>query len=232
MIVGIPNVGKSTLVNALVGEKVAITSDKPQTTRSALRGIMDADGAQVVIVDTPGYHKPRNLLGRRLNEVVRGAWSDVDLAIFVVDGKAGVGTGDKKVSEDLAAARCPTFCVVNKTDAMRKDEIAVALTAASALSDFDEYVPVSARTGDTVDVHGHQVEPRRRHLHRQLLSAAAVASSKEGRFPAGFREVVGRNDAQCRGAGDWTKGLRDSEAAMRHGMNGSVHDGSPFSTLS
>lgn len=151
-VVGRPNVGKSTLVNALVGEKVAITSDKPQTTRSALRGIMDVPGGQVVIVDTPGYHKPRNLLGQRLNEVVRSAWSDVDLAIFVVDGKAGVGTGDKKVSEDLAAARCPTFCVVNKTDSMRKDEIAVALSAASTLSDFDEYIPTSARTGDTVDV--------------------------------------------------------------------------------
>ena len=95
-VVGRPNVGKSTLVNALVGGKVAITSDKPQTTRSAIRGVLDLEGAQVVFVDTPGYHKPRTLLGQRLNEVVRAAWSDVDLALFVVDGAAGVGRGDEK----------------------------------------------------------------------------------------------------------------------------------------
>ncbi|MEA2499634.1 MAG: GTPase [Actinomycetota bacterium] len=151
-IVGRPNVGKSTLVNALVGDKVAIVSDKPQTTRTAIRGIVEAPGAQVVLVDTPGYHKPRNLLGKRLNEVVRTAWSDVDVALFVVDGRAGIGTGDAKVAQDLRAAGRPIICVVNKIDVMDKGKVAAALTGASRLGDFSEFVPVSARAGDGVDL--------------------------------------------------------------------------------
>lgn len=151
-VVGRPNVGKSTLVNAMVGNKVSITSDKPQTTRGAIRGILNQPGVQVVLVDTPGYHKPHTLLGSRLNEVVRAAWSDVDLALFVVDGKSGVGRGDAKVAGDLDHARCPTFCVVNKVDVMKPDRIAAALSASSELGDFDEFVPVSALTGDGMDL--------------------------------------------------------------------------------
>jgi GTP-binding protein Era len=156
-VVGRPNVGKSTLVNALVGEKVAITSDKPQTTRNAIRGVLDADNAQVVFVDTPGYHKPRTLLGQRLNDVVRATWSDVDAAIFVVDGAAGIGRGDEKVASDMASrvggeGAPPVFCVVNKVDLMSRDEVARELVKASALGDFAEYVPVSARTGEQLDV--------------------------------------------------------------------------------
>jgi GTPase len=149
-VVGRPNVGKSTLVNALVGNKVAITSDKPQTTRSAVRGILSAEDHQVVLIDTPGYHKPRTLLGRRLNDVVRAAWADVELALFLVDGHAGVGRGDERVAADLASAGRPTFLVVNKVDLMSRDQIAVALTASSRLGDFDEFVPVAAKTGDGV----------------------------------------------------------------------------------
>jgi len=151
-VVGRPNVGKSTLVNALVGDKVAITSDKPQTTRSAVRGVLDAPDAQVVLVDTPGYHKPRTLLGKHLNEVVRSAWSDVDLALLVVDGPAGVGRGDERVSGDLAATRRPVIAIVNKIDVMRPGDIAAGLTALARLGDFEEYVPVSARIGDGVDL--------------------------------------------------------------------------------
>ncbi len=151
-VVGRPNVGKSTLVNALVRAKVAITSDKPQTTRSAIRGVVNREGVQVVLVDTPGYHKPRTLLGHRLNDIVRATWSDVDLALFVVDGAAGVGRGDERVAADLQAASCPAFCVVNKVDAMSRDRVAVALTAAAAIRDFDEFVPVSAKTGEGVEL--------------------------------------------------------------------------------
>jgi GTPase len=150
-VVGRPNVGKSTLVNALVGNKVAITSDKPQTTRSAIRGILDAPGAQAVLVDTPGYHKPRTALGERLNEVVREAWSDVDVSVFVVDGRSGIGRGDERVTADLSEAGGPIFCVVNKIDLLGRDGIAAALIAASRLGDFEEFVPVSARTGDGVE---------------------------------------------------------------------------------
>ena len=152
-VVGRPNVGKSTLVNGLVGGKVSITSDKPQTTRSAVRGILNLPSVQVVLVDTPGYHKPRTLLGNRLNDLVRAAWSDVEVALFVVDGKAGVGRGDARVAADLrSAADCPTICVVNKVDLMKPHQIAGALTSVAAMGDFEEFVPISAKTGDGVDV--------------------------------------------------------------------------------
>ena len=151
-VVGRPNVGKSTLVNALVGGKVAITSDKPQTTRSAIRGILDVGETQVVFVDTPGYHKPQTLLGRKLNEVVRAVWSDVDLALLILDGASGVGRGDEKLAHDLSRASAPTICVVNKVDVMKPDAIAAELSAAAGLGDFDEFVPLSARTGDGVDL--------------------------------------------------------------------------------
>jgi GTPase len=172
-VVGRPNVGKSTLVNALIGEKVAITSDKPQTTRSAIRGVLDAPDVQVVLVDTPGYHKPRTLLGHRLNSVVRAAWSDVDLALFVVDAAAGVGRGDARVAADLRSAAVPAFCVVNKTDAAGRAAIAAALASASNLGDFDEFVPISARTGDGV----------------ALLRDLAIARMPEGPqyYPPGMR---------------------------------------------
>jgi GTPase len=151
-VIGRPNVGKSTLVNALVGGKVAITSDKPQTTRSAIRGIVDAPGAQAVLVDTPGYHKPRTALGERLNDVVREAWWDVDVAIFVVDGRAGIGRGDERVASDLNGAGRPTLCVLNKIDLLSRESIVAGLLAASKLADFEEIVPVSARDGDGIDI--------------------------------------------------------------------------------
>jgi GTP-binding protein Era len=151
-VVGRPNTGKSTLVNALVGNKVAIVSARPQTTRGAVRGIINAEARQVVLVDTPGYHKPRTLLGRRLNEVVRAVWSDVDLVLFVVDGRAGVGTGDARVAADLDGVSCPIFCVVNKIDLLGPPAIAGALAGVSTLRDFAEFVPVSAVEGDGVDL--------------------------------------------------------------------------------
>lgn len=151
-VVGRPNVGKSTLVNSLVGGKVAITSDKPQTTRSTIRGILDAGDTQVVFVDTPGFHKPRTLLGERLNEVVRAAWSDVDLALFVIDGAAGVGRGDRFLAESLGIAGDRTFCLVNKIDRMSKDDVLQALIAVKELGDFAEFVPVSALLGEGLDV--------------------------------------------------------------------------------
>jgi len=150
-VVGRPNVGKSTLVNALVSAKVAITSDKPQTTRTAVRGILDIDDVQVVFVDTPGFHKPRTLLGERLNSAVRAAGADVDLTLFVVDGASGVGRGDKYLADSLRLASSATFCVVNKIDALDKGRIARALVSAAQLGDFDEFVPVSARTGEGLD---------------------------------------------------------------------------------
>ena len=147
-VVGRPNVGKSTLVNALVGQKVAIVSDKPQTTRRGIRGIVTTDDAQVVFVDTPGFHKPRTALGSRLNEIVGGSTEGVDAIVQVVDAAAGVGRGDAYVyGQQLAHHPVPKLCAVNKIDAIRGRKEVPQLQAASDLGEFDEVVPVSAKTG-------------------------------------------------------------------------------------
>ena len=147
-VVGRPNVGKSTLVNALVGQKVAIVSDKPQTTRRGIRGIVTTDEAQVVFVDTPGFHKPRTALGSRLNEIVGGSTEGVDAIVQVVDAAAGVGRGDAYVyGQQLAHHPVPKLCAVNKIDAIRGRKEVPQLQAASDLGEFDEVVPVSAKTG-------------------------------------------------------------------------------------
>jgi GTP-binding protein Era len=152
-VVGRPNVGKSTLVNALVGQKVAIVSDKPQTTRKGIRGILTTHEAQVVFVDTPGFHKPRTALGSRLNEIVGESTEGVDAIVLVVDAAAGVGRGDAFVYErQLAPHPCPKLCAVNKLDAVRGRREVPQLQAASDLGAFDEIVPVSARTGSGVEL--------------------------------------------------------------------------------
>ncbi|MGQ0668482.1 MAG: GTPase Era [Actinomycetota bacterium] len=151
-VVGRPNTGKSTLVNALVGQKVAIVSDKPGTTRWGIRGILTTDGFQIAFTDTPGFHKPRTLLGRRLNEEVAASVEGVDAVVQVVDGATGVGRGDAFVFErQVGPAPCPKLCVVNKLDVLRGHDAVPQLAAAAGLGDFDEVVPVSARTGDGVE---------------------------------------------------------------------------------
>ncbi len=150
-VVGRPNVGKSTLVNALVGEKVAIVSDKPQTTRRGIRGILTTADAQVAFTDTPGFHKPKTLLGSRLNDVVTGAVEGVDVVLLVVDAAAGIGRGDAFVYERrVRPAGAPAICVVNKVDELRHHLVVPQLAAAAKLGAFDEIVPVSARDGTGV----------------------------------------------------------------------------------
>ncbi|HEX9121864.1 MAG TPA: GTPase Era [Actinomycetota bacterium] len=150
-VVGRPNVGKSTLVNALVGRKVAIVSDRPQTTRRGIRGILTTEGFQVVFTDTPGFHKPRTPLGARLNEVVGGSVQGVDGVILVVDAVAGVGRGDAFVYErHVKALACPKVCAVNKLDAALGRREVPQLQAAADLGEFDEIVPVSAKAGTGV----------------------------------------------------------------------------------
>jgi GTP-binding protein Era len=142
-LVGRPNVGKSTLLNAILGQKVSIVSPVAQTTRTQVRGVLNRAGAQVVFVDTPGIHKPRTALGERLNQTAEGALADVDVVCLVLDATAPIGKGDRWV-----AARVPTdaFCVVNKVDAALREEVLAQLAAAAEL-DLAEYFPVSARTG-------------------------------------------------------------------------------------
>jgi len=152
-VVGRPNVGKSTLVNALVGRKVAIVSDKPQTTRRHIRAIWNAPDAQVVFTDTPGFHKPKTLLGTRTNALVRDAVEGVDVVIQVVDAAAGVGRGDAYVyAQQVAPVAGAKVCAVNKVDALRHHAVVPQLEAAAALGAFDEIVPTSARDGKGVGV--------------------------------------------------------------------------------
>ncbi|HSJ46599.1 MAG TPA: GTPase Era [Euzebyales bacterium] len=151
-IVGRPNVGKSTLLNALVGVPVAITTPVPQTTRHAVRGVLHDDGVQVVFVDTPGLHKPRTLLGTRLNEVARESVADVDLLLFVVDAAGGIGSGDRFVAGLLTDHADRTIAVVNKIDCISKAAQLPAIEAVAQLALWAEVVPVSAKTGEGVDV--------------------------------------------------------------------------------
>ena len=146
--VGRPNVGKSTLMNSLVGTKIAITSSRPQTTRHAIRGIVARPDAQLVVVDTPGLHRPRTLLGERLNDVVRATLSEVDVVGFCLPADEKVGPGDRYLAEELGRLRrTPVLAVITKTDAAGRDTIGAQLLAASELGDWADVVPVSAVGG-------------------------------------------------------------------------------------
>ncbi len=151
--VGRPNVGKSTLLNAIVGQKIAITSDKPQTTRRAIRGIVTRENEQLVIVDTPGMHKPRTLLGERLGEVVREVWSDVDVIGLCIPADEKIGPGDRRIAAELAeqAARTPVIGIVTKTDRVKPHQIVEQLLAVSTVREFADIIPVSAKSHYQID---------------------------------------------------------------------------------
>lgn len=152
--VGRPNVGKSTLTNALVGEKVAITSDKPQTTRRAIRGIVNRPAGQLVIVDTPGIHRPRTLLGQRLNDLVEQVLGDVDVIAFCVPADQKVGPGDTRIAASLDGyRRAKKVAIVTKTDTASRDEIMERLIEVDALrEDWAAVIPLSAVTNEQLDV--------------------------------------------------------------------------------
>ncbi len=150
-VVGRPNVGKSTLVNALVGEKVAITSPRPQTTRNTIRGILNREGFQIVFVDTPGLHKPRTALGSRLNRLVYGSLEETDGVILVLDATQKIGPGDRLIAERLQEAGATTVVVVNKTDIASQEQILEQLSEAGEWG-FAAYVPVSALDADGVEL--------------------------------------------------------------------------------
>ncbi len=148
-VVGRPNVGKSTLVNQIVGSKVSITSRRPQTTRNSIRGVLHGDGFQMVLVDTPGLHKPRNELGTRLNSLVYGSLAETDAVLFVIDARMPIGPGDRRIAERLLHAEASVVLVVNKIDVASRSEVVDQLAKAGEW-DFDQYFPVSAANGHGV----------------------------------------------------------------------------------
>jgi GTPase len=149
--VGRPNAGKSTLINALVGQKIAITSSRPQTTRHVVRGVLHRPDAQLVLVDTPGVHRPRTLLGERLNELVREVWSEVDVVGMCMPADEEIGRGDRFIAEAVGALKVPVVAVVTKTDLVSRATLAQRLAGTGELADFADVVPVSALTGTQLD---------------------------------------------------------------------------------
>lgn len=149
-LIGRPNVGKSTLLNSIIGKKVAITSDKPQTTRNMIQGIYNEEDTQIVFVDTPGIHKPNHKLGKYLNKQAYYSINDVDVILFLVDASTSLGGGDKYILEKLKEANKPVILILNKIDKLTKDEILVKIDEYKDLYEFSEIIPVSALKKDNV----------------------------------------------------------------------------------
>ena len=150
-IVGRPNVGKSTLTNALVGRKIAITSGRPETTRHNIRGIVHGEGYQLVLVDTPGYHRPRTLLGKRLNDMVREALSEVDVVLFCLPADQRIGPGDQFIARELRGIKRPIIAVATKCDAVPRDRVMKHLLSIEKLGEWAAIVPVSSVEGKGID---------------------------------------------------------------------------------
>ena len=150
--VGRPNVGKSTLTNAIVGSKVAITSSKPQTTRRAIRGIRTEQSGQLIVVDTPGFHKPKTLLGKRLNSVVEETLTEVDVICFCTPANEALGPGDQMIVDEISKfKRTKKIAIVTKQELASKEQVARHLLQVSQLTEWDEIIPVSAVTGEQIE---------------------------------------------------------------------------------
>jgi len=150
-IAGRPNVGKSTLINRLTGEKIAIVTNKPQTTRNRIYGVINADDVQLVFVDTPGFHKPRNQLGEIMVNTVRESLLGVDVIMLVVDPIAEPGMQELKLIELAKAAKTPVILVINKIDTVKKENLLAVIASYNSAHDFNEIIPISAKTGEGLD---------------------------------------------------------------------------------
>ena len=150
-IAGRPNVGKSTLTNYLVGEKIAIVSNKPQTTRNRICGILTRENTQFVFVDTPGYHRARTKLGDYMVNVARESIADVDLTVLVVEPIASIGPQEEGLLEKIKGSKCPAVLAINKIDTVEKDKLLEVIALYSQVASFDAIIPISAKTGDGVD---------------------------------------------------------------------------------
>jgi GTP-binding protein Era len=147
-LIGRPNVGKSTLMNYIIGQKVAIMSDKPQTTRNQIRGVYTDERGQIIFLDTPGIHKPKSKLGEYLVKTAQNALNEVDLVLFLVDASEGLGPGDRYIIEHLKGIKTPVFLVINKIDQVHPDDLLPLVDQYRQLHDFTEFVPISALQGN------------------------------------------------------------------------------------
>jgi GTP-binding protein Era len=185
-LVGRPNVGKSTLINRLVGEKVAIVTKVPGTTRTAVRAVLTRPDAQLVLLDTPGLSKPRTTMATRMNQLVRDTWASVDVVVFLVDAESGVGTGDEYLARELAGLRTPVVTVLNKIDALAEHALLPVLDRVGRMTadaPFADVVPVSALEGDNTDrlidvLVGHLPEAPR------MFAAGRVSDQPEAQLAA------------------------------------------------
>jgi GTP-binding protein Era len=215
---GRPNVGKSTLLNALLGQKLAIMSDRPQTTRSVVRGVLHRPEGQAVFLDTPGLHKPRTLLGQRLNDLVRGTLAEVDLICLLVDAKAGIGRGDQFLAGELAKVDTPRFALVNKVDLASREQTVAALAAVAGLGEWTEVVPLSARTGEGVELlvellmanlpegpalypAGHVSDEPEQHLLAEIIREKALGKVRD-ELPHSIAVVIEEMGTDLDGTGD------------------------------
>ncbi|MDT2045426.1 GTPase Era [Priestia aryabhattai] len=150
-IIGRPNVGKSTFLNRVIGQKIAIMSDKPQTTRNKIQGVYTEDEAQIVFIDTPGIHKPKHKLGDFMMKVAQNTLKEVDLVLFMVNAAEGLGRGDEFIIERLKETKTPVFLVINKIDEIHPDELFTIITTYKDLYPFAEIIPISALQGNNVE---------------------------------------------------------------------------------
>ncbi|ASS65997.1 MULTISPECIES: GTPase Era [unclassified Paenibacillus] len=150
-IVGRPNVGKSTLMNHMIGQKIAIMSDKPQTTRNKIHGVLTREGSQIVFLDTPGIHKPQSKLGDYMIKAAEGALSEVEAVLFLIDVSEGIGGGDRFIIERLKSVKTPVFLILNKIDKVEPEKLLETIVQYKDLYDFAEIVPISALQGSNVD---------------------------------------------------------------------------------
>lgn len=150
-LIGRPNVGKSTLLNEIIGQKIAIMSDKPQTTRNRIQGVYTTEDAQIVFVDTPGIHKPKHKLGEYMSNIAQKTLNEVDLILFLVDAREGYGKGDQFIIDRLQKVHTPVFLLPNKIDRIHPDDLLPLIDGYRAKYDFAEFVPLSAREGNNMN---------------------------------------------------------------------------------
>jgi GTP-binding protein Era len=152
-VIGRPNVGKSTLTNSLIGEKLSIISSKPQTTRNTIKAIINTSDSQIIVIDTPGIHKPKNKLGEYMVRIAEGTLNEVDIVLFIVEATdKEPGAGDIYIAEQLKAVKTPVILIINKIDLIRKEELLETIRNFSQLADFTAVVPISAATGEGTDI--------------------------------------------------------------------------------